>query len=124
MKLSEISTLETRRFKETQVFMRIIKNGTIWFTCGAVDKLFLTEGTMISIFQDIDKPKEFYIRHGGNILVHARGKSCFAGSIASVKKIMKELNLDEGRNYSFMIASKPTEHNGEMFHAILTSKTY
>lgn len=125
MKLVKISDLSSRYHKESKPFMRITIHGTIWFSKCAIERLFLEDKSCIDIFQDKENTRDFYIRRGCDLVVHITKNSyAFCGHQKTVLLMKEVLGLDKDKNYSFLIATEPTQFNGEMFHAILTTKIY
>lgn len=124
MKLVCISNRMNKKERSSKAMLRITKNGCIWFTKGAQDALYIEDNSRFSIFQDKDNPREFYIKRGGNIKMNCRKGHCFCGSKETINEITQALGLDPAKNYSFMIAQEPIENDGELFHAIITSKTF
>lgn len=124
MKLAEISTTGGQR-KRTKPTMRIFKNGSVFISKITQEKLFLAENATLSIFQDIEKPKEFFIKQGGKVQIHRTKKgNLFFSDKKSIRLIYRELKLDEKLNHSFQIAVEPTIYNGELYHAIITCRTF
>lgn len=122
MKLVEISKNYSLSIRKTKPIIHVTYKGAIWFTKTLADELNFEEGTIISFFQDEEKKNDFYIKRGGNIKIHRKNEYAYCGHAQTTRILYKQLGLDENKNYSFFVCLEPREYNGELYHAIITSK--
>lgn len=124
MKLVEISRRPSCSWRKTKPVIHMNNKGMIWFTITLADELHLEDGAFISFFQDEDSEKDFWIKRGGNIKIHRNRNYVYCGHVETIRKIFKVLDLNTNVSYSFFVGLTPTEHNGELYHPIFTSKPF
>lgn len=83
----------------------------------------LQEGATISFVRDRENPKDWYILRDPDGIKLGLNKNQLKGSHSTVRKeIDKVFPAYKGKTIRFKMATEPTQCNGFMMYAILTSK--
>lgn len=110
------------RNKSTSPNIRVNHKGYFWFSEKACEVLNIVPGMTLDLGFDNNKPKDWYFSIGGHIKVRKYKKSvCFTNKEFATQ-LLNSLGNTEGKNFSFRIAAEPIQHEGRIFHAIITSQ--
>jgi hypothetical protein len=106
--------------------VRFTKSGSIYLNKGIMALMQLQVGNSVSLAQDEERKKDWYIfrdADGLNIRNgNKKGESFLISNATAAFEIKKALGLDQKKNFSVKIANTATEENGKAFFALLTSK--
>jgi hypothetical protein len=106
--------------------VRITTGGVIVINTAAMKQMQLAAGNRISMAQDDENPKDWYIfRHADGLEVKAKNgdqKSFGIQSSFLCNEILKSLGLEKGKTCGFKLAPAPTEIDGKTLWALITSK--
>jgi hypothetical protein len=110
----------------TEPAVRITTGGAIVINKKALDLMELVENNSISIAQDKQRPKDWYIfRDADGLVIKKKSSTTESIGISSsfiCNEIKTSLGLDKKKNYSFLVAPQPTVENGKTIWALITSK--
>lgn len=98
------------------------KNGVIIINQDAGELLGITAGDTLSLSQDEERPKDWYISKGGGLRVrNSNSGSLATGGKYIACKLFESLGLYSDKSVRFPIAEQPTEYEGKRYFAILTA---
>jgi len=110
----------------TEPAVRITTGGVIVLNKKALDIMELVENNAISIAQDKQQPKDWYIfRDVDGLPIKKKSGTTESLGIASsfiCNEIKTSLGVDKKKSLSIQIAPAPTVEGGKAFFALLTSK--
>jgi hypothetical protein len=105
--------------------VRITPGGVLVINKKALTQMELVENNCISIAQDKQRPKDWYIfRDADGLPIKKKSGTTESLGIASsfiCSEIKTSLGLDKKKSYSFKLAAAPTEINGKSYWALITS---
>jgi len=106
--------------------VRMTTGGVIVINKKALDLMELVENNCISIAQDKQHPKDWYIfRDADGLPIKKKSGTNESLGIASsfiCSEIKTSLGLDKKKGYIFQLALQPTVENGKSLWALITSK--
>ena len=118
-----ISVVPKRAFRTRSQFpnIRINHRGYFWFSEKACEVLNIVPGMTLDLCFDGDKPKDWYFSILGPIRLWKYKKAvCFTNKELATQ-LLNSLGHAEGKSCSFRIATEPIQHEGRIFHALITT---
>jgi hypothetical protein len=105
---------------------RFTKNGSIYLNKKAMDLMELQVGNAVSLAQDSDRKKDWYLfRDADGMIIRTGSKtseSFLISNASAVSELKQCLGIDDKKNFSLKLAQKPVEENGKPYFALLTSQ--
>lgn len=116
-------TTQSSRIQEPAV--RFTKSGCIYINKKAVEMLNLEIGNTISLAQDGERKKDWYLFRDADGMVirkgNQEGDSFIIANATAAYELKQSLGLDPKKNFTLKLATTPVEENGKAYYALLTS---
>lgn len=116
----------TQSHRSIEPAVRFTKSGTIYLNKKAMDLMELQVGNAISLAQDSDRKKDWYLfRDADGVLIrngNKTGDSFLISNASAAAELKQSLGIDAKKNFSLKLAQKPIEENGKPYFALLTSQ--
>lgn len=117
-------TTQSHRMVEPAV--RFTKSGSIYLNKKAMDLMELQVGNAVSLAQDSDRKKDWYLfRDADGMIVRTGSKtaeSFLISNASAAAELKQSLGIDAKKNFSLKLAIVPIEENGKPYFALLTSQ--
>lgn len=106
----KLTTIEQTRKRSDSPLIHFGKNGQFFFNKASILEFSLEEGDKVDFLQDMENPKDFYLRPTGNELKIRKG-SQYGGITGSSSTVMHAIEEAHGIKAPFWmrIATHPTD---------------
>lgn len=117
---------KTQSQRNSEPSVRFTKSGSIYLNKGAMALMQLQAGNSVSLAQDEERKKDWYIfRDADGLIIRSgnkKGESFLISNASAAIELKKALGLDPKKNFSVKLATVATEDEGKSYFALLTSK--
>jgi hypothetical protein len=112
---------DSRHYSKLNPQIKIIrKTGVIIFSQEFLLHFGFNDKDCITIAQDLDSKKDWYVKKGGDILLRHFNNGLIAGRRRLVREILESVGISDRPSVKFNISKEPTRFNGEDYFAIIT----
>lgn len=125
MKLQIYNRKDLLKGKNTNPCISITPKGLWTINVSACRAINFEPGTQISIVQDIDSPRDFYLMRDPNGIKLREKKDFLEFNSKKMREILIDalrVDAQKVKTIKFIVATQPVQHEDKIMYAILTSR--